>query len=368
MKKLLMLAAIIILSFTGCDLDYGETGTGGGMIFFAEGNQYMECSGELGNTTWDAAVTTAKNYRGGGFDDWHLPTRNELDLMYKNLKKRFLGGFSNNRYWTAESFSNSSAYYQDFSNGNQDWNSKSDSYGVRAVRAYSKDTDTNNTTLKMNNQSLTEITDVIWQNVSFANNQYENSIKPSTNVTNTVQAGAGYIFFKRKTNPITARTNDMVVVEDGKNIEFTFTDNTVIVEVNNTDNNGTLGALQSTVVWWDDAEGDYLPYTQRTNASYSTTSPRYGQKCIALTSSGELGFNISLGKKAKLSFWHRATSVGTDLYQPILNINSVETKRWTNNNEWSFFECFIDAGNTTIQFRSTGANLFLDDILIYYTE
>jgi hypothetical protein len=47
------------------------------------------------------------------------------------------------------------------------------------------------TILKISNQSFTEITDIIWQNVSFANNENENSIKIGTNVTNTVESGIG---------------------------------------------------------------------------------------------------------------------------------------------------------------------------------
>jgi len=248
MKKLCTMLAVFALVFAGCPNEddgneIGKTGPGGGMIFFAEGNQYMECSGELGNDTWTSAITTAKNYKGGGFGDWHLPTRNELDLMYKNLKLNGLGGFSDGNYWTSAERDGVDAYYQEFSTGYQYSHYKSSSYGVRAVRAYSIDTDNSNTTLKINNQSFTEITDVIWNNVSFANNQYENSIKIGTNVTNNVKAGEGYIFFKRKANPIIARTRDLIIVENGKNTEFTFTDNTVIVEVGNSNNTGTLDAL-----------------------------------------------------------------------------------------------------------------------------
>jgi hypothetical protein len=43
-----------------------------------------------------------------------------------------------------------------------------------------------------------------------------------------VQTGGGYIFFKRRSNPIAARTQDFVIIEKGQHIEFTFTDNTVI--------------------------------------------------------------------------------------------------------------------------------------------
>jgi len=407
MKKLFALAAILILILGDCDTgsDYGETGKtgpGGGTIFFAEGSQYMECSGELGDTTWAAAMTTAKNYNGGGFSDWHLPTRNELDLMYKNLKKNDLGGFSADYYWTSAE-SGTSAYCQHFGNGSQGTQGKSNSYGVRAVRAYSNDsvTDTNTTTLKINNLSFTEITDVIWQNVSFANNQYENSIKPGTNVTAAVQAGGGYIFFKRKSNPITARTEIMVVVEKNQQVEFTFTDNTVIVEVNNPDNNGTLGALQSTVVWWDDAEGELQPYYEARSfvgyykesgnlldyysGSYRNSNyfypPKNGTKSIAIggTVTAMLHLKINLTRRAKLSFWYANRfneSAGT-----VFSINNEEERKWTADVNWSFMEVELEPGvNDLIWEKKDGylssSNapyyrcfyLSLDDILIYYTE
>jgi predicted small secreted protein len=42
--------------------------------------------------------------------------------------------------------------------------------------------------LKIKNESFTEITDVLWQDVSFTNNAYENSIKSGTSVTQSVKA------------------------------------------------------------------------------------------------------------------------------------------------------------------------------------
>ena len=39
------------------------------------------------------AALACKNYRGGGKDDWFLPSRDELDLMYRNLRLKNLGGF-----------------------------------------------------------------------------------------------------------------------------------------------------------------------------------------------------------------------------------------------------------------------------------
>jgi len=239
---------------------------------------------------------------------------------------------------------------------------------------------TGGTTLKINNQSFTEITDVIWQNVTFANNNYENSIKPSTNVTNTVQAGGGYIFFKRKSNPITARTRDMVVIENGENSEFTFTDNTVIVEVNNPNNNGTLGALQSTVVWWDDAEGEMQPYYEaRSYVEYYTTDytypPKNGNKSIRIggTNTAMLHLKINLTRSAKLSFWY-ANRYYTTPYATF-SINGVEKRSWATDVNWSFIEFDLEPGlNDLVWEKKDGRDsyynrvyyLSLDDILIYY--
>jgi len=98
----------------------GDTGTGGGMIFFAQGNQFKECSGELGKYTWNDAITMTTNYSGGGFSDWYLPNQSELDLMYSNLHERYLGGFSNSYdtgdadYWSSDENNNSSAWAKTF--------------------------------------------------------------------------------------------------------------------------------------------------------------------------------------------------------------------------------------------------------------
>jgi hypothetical protein len=120
----------------------GDTGPGGGMIFYAEGGQYKECSGELGAYTWDSAITTAQNYRGGGFSNWQLPDRGELDLMYRNLHLKDLGGFYNSYYWSSAQYSTNgstlnAAYFVDFRIGSQTYMGKAGSNYVRAVRAFS---------------------------------------------------------------------------------------------------------------------------------------------------------------------------------------------------------------------------------------
>jgi len=39
-----------------------------------------------------------------GFSDWFLPSSGELDQMYGNLKRRNLGDFSNDWYWSSTEY------------------------------------------------------------------------------------------------------------------------------------------------------------------------------------------------------------------------------------------------------------------------
>jgi len=117
----------------------GDKGPGGGTIFYAKDGKYMECSGELGGHTWQIAVTLAQNYDGGSFQNWRLPTKDELNLMYVNLKARNLGGFSVALYWSSSQDRNGSAWAQSFRDGSQELitnDYKDQPYQVRAVRAF----------------------------------------------------------------------------------------------------------------------------------------------------------------------------------------------------------------------------------------
>ena len=117
----------------------GGRGPGGGTIFFAEGGQYKEVTGELGIYSWNDAVTRARNHRGGGFDDWSLPDRGELSLMYNNLHRNGLGGFNNNGWYWSSSQTDSEyyAWAQWFSNEDQQRSlNKSSAFSVRAVRSF----------------------------------------------------------------------------------------------------------------------------------------------------------------------------------------------------------------------------------------
>jgi hypothetical protein len=74
----------------------------------------------------------------GGFNDWFLPSKDELDLMYKNLKVKGLGDFASSFYWSSSEGSNDEAWQQVFSDGRQYYSfcPKFNTYFVRAVRAF----------------------------------------------------------------------------------------------------------------------------------------------------------------------------------------------------------------------------------------
>ena len=80
------------------------------------------------------AAAMARSYQGGGYDDWYLPSKDELNQLYIN--KGLIGGFHNFFYWSSTEYDQNSAWMQFFSNGVQFSYLKSGTYYVRAVRAF----------------------------------------------------------------------------------------------------------------------------------------------------------------------------------------------------------------------------------------
>jgi TolB-like protein len=165
----------------------GDTGPAGGFIFYDKGNssgdwRYLEAAPattEGKNLQWsvsafdtgakgvevgtgkqntrnimDASVQAAVNAPAarlcdrleyGGYDDWYLPSKNELGLMYMNLKVDGIGGFANEWYWSSsESGYNGGVWTQNFSDGVQGNDGRHYSYmgykgqghNVRAIRQF----------------------------------------------------------------------------------------------------------------------------------------------------------------------------------------------------------------------------------------
>jgi hypothetical protein len=163
------------VSFT--TLSVGQNGPGGGIVFFNKGNtnggwQYLESatSDQSTSTQWgcfgtsipgtqrivgsgeantnlivagcsDASFASklCDNLILGGQSDWFLPSRDELNLMYKNMHLNSQGNFNTSTsYWSSSEYDYASAWNFPFYVGvaNYDGNAKSNSYYVRAVRAF----------------------------------------------------------------------------------------------------------------------------------------------------------------------------------------------------------------------------------------
>jgi TolB-like protein len=114
----------------------GDTGPGGGIVFVLEGNTGMEVSRLLGDYTWDEAVNAARNYKGGGYSDWHLPSASQLLLIYNNLQKAGVVNLGSTVHWSSTEYNSSLVGSHRFSDGLQYSNSKPNTYSVRAVRAF----------------------------------------------------------------------------------------------------------------------------------------------------------------------------------------------------------------------------------------
>lgn len=97
-----------------------------------------------GATETSYAAGLARAYNGGGYTDWYLPSKNELNQMYLNKATINIiaaanGGSSFSptiNYWSSTENGFNNAWYQSFLDGGQSDRRKHNTYGVRAVRAF----------------------------------------------------------------------------------------------------------------------------------------------------------------------------------------------------------------------------------------
>ncbi|WP_350115171.1 caspase family protein [Fulvivirga sp.] len=71
-----------------------------------------------------------------GFDDWKLPSRGQLTLMYKNLKENDYGNFTLDSYWSGSTNGYNNAWGFSFSSGSKYDFDKTGKHYVRAVRVF----------------------------------------------------------------------------------------------------------------------------------------------------------------------------------------------------------------------------------------
>ena len=91
-----------------------------------------------GGTATSYAAGVARAYTGGGYTDWYLPSKEELNKLY--LNRVAIGGFmSNGLYWSSSEiqvYPYHSAWLQDFGNGGPLSSFKDFDVNVRAIRSF----------------------------------------------------------------------------------------------------------------------------------------------------------------------------------------------------------------------------------------
>ena len=82
------------------------------------------------------AAKLCRDYTGGGYNDWFLPAKDQLNLLYQ--QKNIVGGFADEIYWSSTEISYGEAWVQYFKDGQQWADNTSDgaTVGTRAIRAF----------------------------------------------------------------------------------------------------------------------------------------------------------------------------------------------------------------------------------------
>jgi hypothetical protein len=100
---------------------------------------------DLESMDWNTAKTACDELKLNGYSDWHLPSKEELNALYVDLKQLGVGGFvdfvDNNVYWSSTKYTESNAssgfvWQQHFIDGRQDFGWQKAKAKVRAVRAF----------------------------------------------------------------------------------------------------------------------------------------------------------------------------------------------------------------------------------------
>ncbi|MEO6131672.1 MAG: DUF1566 domain-containing protein, partial [Saprospiraceae bacterium] len=89
---------------------------------------------EVGNLDWETAKKVCEAYTTGTFNEWRLPTKAELNMVY--LSRRYISVYTKGLYWSATEENRNNAWAQNFENGNGNKTNKSSKLAVRAVQSF----------------------------------------------------------------------------------------------------------------------------------------------------------------------------------------------------------------------------------------
>ncbi len=112
------------------------SGTAGTSSNIGQGNvNTANIVGQIGAGNY--AAETCVNLVLGGYSDWFLPSKDELNEMYTNLHLNGLGSFANASYWSStETTTSTVVWYQKFDTGQIGQGGSEQLFYVRASREF----------------------------------------------------------------------------------------------------------------------------------------------------------------------------------------------------------------------------------------
>ena len=114
----------------------------GGIVFQIneDGTGLVADLQDLGLMDWYSAMDAALSATSQGYDDWYLPSIDELELMYNTIgnggPEGNIGGFGNNWYWSSSEYGSYYAWFVNFNNGDMIYFNKNSTDRVRVIRAF----------------------------------------------------------------------------------------------------------------------------------------------------------------------------------------------------------------------------------------
>jgi hypothetical protein len=113
---------------------------GGYVVYEKDGHGLVTAIRDLdyGYGYWKTAITACEELILNGYSDWYLPSKDELNAIFVDVKQLGLGSFNKKYtcYWSSSNEDDSNAWFIDFSNGRIKYGEKYSGFNVRPVRAF----------------------------------------------------------------------------------------------------------------------------------------------------------------------------------------------------------------------------------------